>query len=197
MTNSQRTLLLVLVGAPASGKSTWARKHFRRGEIVSLDQLRRAVSGDESNQDATPYVVPIANDLIRARLAFAQTTVVDATNFEEKVRREYWSIGCGYGATTGVVVFDTPLDVCLARNAMRPKRRRVPVEFIERTHAQILADMPEATTWIPRCSSFGVWVQPHRVVVGGFVPEPIRSMSWLDAARNEHGRLHTSMRGAA
>ena len=35
--------LVVLVGASGSGKSTWARAHYRSAEIVSSDDLRGVV----------------------------------------------------------------------------------------------------------------------------------------------------------
>ena len=39
--------LVVLVGPPASGKSTWASEHFRPEQIVSADALRGIVGEHE------------------------------------------------------------------------------------------------------------------------------------------------------
>lgn len=44
---------VVLVGVSGSGKSTFARKHFKPTEILSSDVCRGLVSDDENNQAAT------------------------------------------------------------------------------------------------------------------------------------------------
>ncbi len=45
--------LLVLVGASGSGKSTFARRHFKPTEILSSDFCRGLVSDDANDQAAT------------------------------------------------------------------------------------------------------------------------------------------------
>ena len=45
--------LVVLVGPTGSGKSTFARKHFKPTEVLSSDYCRGLVSDDENNQAAT------------------------------------------------------------------------------------------------------------------------------------------------
>jgi len=45
--------LVVMVGVSGSGKSSFARKHFKRTEIVSSDECRALVSDDENDQAAT------------------------------------------------------------------------------------------------------------------------------------------------
>ena len=46
--------VILLIGASGSGKSTFARKHFKPTEIVSSDVCRALVSDDENSQAATP-----------------------------------------------------------------------------------------------------------------------------------------------
>jgi len=45
--------LIVLVGASGSGKSSFARKHFKPTQILSSDYCRGLVSDDENSQAAT------------------------------------------------------------------------------------------------------------------------------------------------
>ena len=46
--------LVVLVGVSGSGKSTFARQHFKPTEIISSDFCRGLVADDENDQSATP-----------------------------------------------------------------------------------------------------------------------------------------------
>ena len=45
--------LVVLIGASGSGKSTFARRHFKPTEVISSDFCRGLVSDDENDQSAT------------------------------------------------------------------------------------------------------------------------------------------------
>ena len=45
--------VIVLVGVSGSGKSTFARTHFKATEILSSDGFRGMVSDDENDQTAT------------------------------------------------------------------------------------------------------------------------------------------------
>ena len=45
--------LVVLIGASGSGKSTFARRHFRPTEVLSSDSCRGLVADDENDQSAT------------------------------------------------------------------------------------------------------------------------------------------------
>jgi len=44
--------LVVLIGASGSGKSSFARKHFKATEVLSSDFCRGLVSDDENDQGA-------------------------------------------------------------------------------------------------------------------------------------------------
>ena len=45
--------LVVLIGISGSGKSSLAKKLFKRTEILSFDECRAIVSDDENNQAST------------------------------------------------------------------------------------------------------------------------------------------------
>ncbi len=45
--------LVVLIGPSGSGKSSFARKHFKPTEVLSSDYCRGLVSDDENDQTAT------------------------------------------------------------------------------------------------------------------------------------------------
>jgi protein phosphatase len=69
---------------------------------------------------------------IERRLSLCRFTVADSTALTPGARRELLNIGRKYGFTVTLIVFDTPEDICLARNAGRD--RRVIGSVIARMH---------------------------------------------------------------
>ena len=61
--------LVVLVGASGSGKSTFARKHFKPTEVLSSDFCRGLVSDDENDQAATKDAFAVLHYIAAKRLA--------------------------------------------------------------------------------------------------------------------------------
>ena len=60
--------LVVLIGASGSGKSTFARKHFKATEVLSSDYCRGLVSNDENSQDATNDAFDVLRYIAAKRL---------------------------------------------------------------------------------------------------------------------------------
>ena len=61
--------LVVLIGVSGSGKSTFARQHFGRFEVISSDFCRGLVSGDENDQAATADAFDVLGYIAAKRLA--------------------------------------------------------------------------------------------------------------------------------
>ena len=72
--------LVVLIGISGSGKSTFARTHFKPTEVVSSDFCRGLVADDENDQSATPDAFDVLHYIVSTRLRRGLLTVVDATN---------------------------------------------------------------------------------------------------------------------
>ncbi len=72
--------LVVLIGASGSGKSTFAKGHFKSTEVLSSDSCRGLVSDDENDQSATKDAFDVLHFIAAKRLAAGRLTVVDATN---------------------------------------------------------------------------------------------------------------------
>ena len=79
--------LVVMIGASGSGKSTFARQHFKATEILSSDFCRGLVSDDENDQGATNDAFAVLHFIARKRLAAGRLTVVDATNVQPEARK--------------------------------------------------------------------------------------------------------------
>lgn len=114
--------LVLLVGASASGKSTFAARHFLPTEIVSSDRCRAMVADDENDQKSTQVAFELLHTIVALRLRQGRLTVVDATNLRAEDRKSLKAVAKEHDSLTVAVLFDTPKDVCLTRNAQREDR---------------------------------------------------------------------------
>jgi predicted kinase len=113
--------VVLLIGLPASGKSTWAAS---QGAVaISSDELRRWLTGDATDQSIHPLVFRLMRDFVRLRIELgAPVTYVDATNLSRKHRRPFLKIAEHMGCLCEAVFFDVPLDECLRRNQARARK---------------------------------------------------------------------------
>jgi len=134
--------LVLLIGAAGSGKSTFARKHFKSTEIVSSDGLRAIVSDDEADQSASGDAFHLLRLIAMKRLRRGRLTVIDATNVQRPARKSLLAIAAQTSAPTAAIVLNLPLDTCLARNRTRVDRQVSP-EVVEKQVADLAVSLPE------------------------------------------------------
>ncbi len=116
--------LILTVGLPRSGKTTWARGTGH--PIVSPDSVRLALHGQRFAAQAEPFVWAIARLMAEALfLAGHGTVVVDATNVSVK-RRDQWREWFP-NADLVLHVIPTGPDVCLTRAAQAGDDAIMPV----------------------------------------------------------------------
>ena len=113
---------VVLIGVSGSGKSTFARKHFKAMEILSSDYCRGLVSDDENSQAATKDAFEVLHFIARKRLAAGKLTVVDATNVQPESRKSLVEIAREFHCLPVAIVLDLPERVAHDRNQARPDR---------------------------------------------------------------------------
>jgi protein phosphatase len=114
--------LVVLIGASGSGKSTFARSHFRPTAVISSDYCRGLVADDENDQSATPDAFAILHFIASKRLKGGRLTVIDATNVRPEDRKPLVQLAREQHCLPVAIVFDLPERVCRERNASRPGR---------------------------------------------------------------------------
>jgi protein phosphatase len=113
---------VVLVGASGSGKSSFARKHFKPTEVLSSDFCRGLVSDDENNQSATNDAFEVLHFIAAKRLAAGRLTVVDATNVQPEARKPLVELARTYHVLPVAIVFNLPGKLCEERNRNRADR---------------------------------------------------------------------------
>lgn len=129
--------LVVLVGASGSGKSTFARKHFKSTEVISSDFCRGLVADDENDQSASGDAFDVLHHIAGKRLAAGRLTVVDATNVQSESRRRLIQLARQHDVLPIAIVLDVPEEVCLARNAARPDRADMPRHVVQRHRREL------------------------------------------------------------
>ena len=143
MTDTTRKLpvtdlsLVVLIGASGSGKSTFARRHFKPTEVVSSDFCRGLVSDDENDQSASRDAFDVLHYIAGKRLEAGRLTVVDATNVQQEARRQLVQLARKHDVLPIAIVLDLPEEVCRTRNAARPDRADMPAHVVQRHRREL------------------------------------------------------------
>ncbi|MFZ6182853.1 polynucleotide kinase-phosphatase [Nannocystis pusilla] len=114
--------VVAMIGASGSGKTTFARKHFKPTEVLSSDFCRGLVSDDENNQQATGDAFELLFTIARKRLDRRLLTVIDATNVKTEARKSVLALAREKHAMPVAIVLDVPTKVCLERSQQRSDR---------------------------------------------------------------------------
>jgi len=114
--------VVALIGPSGSGKSSFARKHFRATEVLSSDYCRGLVSDDETSQAATNDAFDVLYYIASKRLAAGKLVVIDATNVQTEARKPIVALGRQFHCLPVAIVFDLPEKICHERNRDRPER---------------------------------------------------------------------------
>lgn len=147
--------LILLIGLPGSGKSTWAQalQQFSQRQcpstpaiLVSTDRIRATYFGNEAIQGAWPIVWRAIEQQFQQAVQFIRSgkscyAIYDATNAARKQRRLVVQLAhqVGFQIVTGIWI-DTPLTLCLTRNQQRD--RTVPEPVILKMQRQLWGAPP-------------------------------------------------------
>ena len=128
-TRPPRGVVVLAIGLPGSGKSSWFK---RRGvTALSSDLLRTLLFDNITEQKYQDLVFGTLRSLLRARLiARMPWNYVDATNLSPRERAGWIKMAKEFGYEAHAVFFDVPVDVCKDRNLRRA--RMVPDEVMDR-----------------------------------------------------------------
>jgi predicted kinase len=126
---SSKGVVVLAIGLPGSGKSSWFKRH--NITPLSSDLLRVLLFDDPTEQRFQDLIFSNLRSMLKARLiARRPMNYVDATNLSPHERSGWIKLAKDYGYEVQAVFFDVPVEVCLARNQRR--ERKVPEDAMRR-----------------------------------------------------------------
>jgi predicted kinase len=119
-------VVLVTIGAPGAGKSTWCAS--QRARVVTTDALRSITD----NRAAIADVFSTAFDDIRSALRRGQSVILDSCAANPRIRQQVIEAARMCRARAIAVVFDTDVDTCCSRQ--REREHAVPLDVVRSIH---------------------------------------------------------------
>lgn len=151
-----RTLLL-LRGAPGSGKSTWIRENNLEQYTLEADSFRQLISNPimtldgeyRITQDSDRLAWDMLYKALEHRMRRGDFTIIDATHATKTSMQDYKKLIEQYRYRVYYKTVDCSLDESLKRNQTRPEHKRIPEEGIRQKHALLQTnDVPNFATEI-------------------------------------------------
>lgn len=114
--------LVLLVGPPASGKTSFVRALIAHGQIdedavVSSDEIRAELFGTSATDAADARIFEERDRRIVARLAAGQTAVAESTNITPQARARLIAIARRFNAPVTMLRFPPDLGLLLQQHA--------------------------------------------------------------------------------
>ena len=123
MSKTNSPEMIIFIGIPASGKSTFYEKNFATTHTrISLDILQTRFR---------------ENKMLLEAVDFGKSCVIDNTNVSVAERKKYIDIAKEHGYKIIGYYFRSAIDECRIRNAQRTGQKRVP-EVVLRSRAALL-----------------------------------------------------------
>ena len=119
--------LILLVGIPGSGKTTYAKNYIERNANaihLSSDAIRKELYGDENIQGNPAEVFSLMQKRAVEALNNGCGVLYDATNITRKDRANIIGI-CPKFAKIECHIIWAPIEVCIQRDAERDFRRLI------------------------------------------------------------------------
>ena len=133
--------LIMMVGIPGSGKSTYIKNHFPNIVSVSRDAIRFEIL-DEKGGEYFDYEKEVFNSFVRqiiGSLVVDEVTIADATHLNKNSRAKLLNKVRQFADEIEVIFMDVDLITAIERNDKREGHAKVPRGVIRRMFFQLEA----------------------------------------------------------
>ena len=151
--------LYVMVGAPGSGKSTWAKAHLHNVNYISRDIVRLSIVKDNEYIFAhEDEVYGKFVDILADGLLNGHDMVADATHLSHGARHKLVRALAKRQVTADkydiiFIMMDTPINECIRRDSLREGRAFVTAPTIQNMYKSL------STPYIGEFENVkGVWI---------------------------------------
>ena len=119
----QKPKLIILVGIPGCGKTTYANKFLRKKNtfVLSSDTIRKQVFGDENAQYNNDLIFSILFKRAKSKLKQGLNVVIDATNISASIRKKTLDYFSDLDLQRIATVINAPREVCVSRDKNRTR----------------------------------------------------------------------------
>ena len=129
-------VMLILSGLQGSGKSTFAKRLLEEnpGQWIRInwDTQRRLTPGYKFSKQAEKQIRDYSYMQVRDAAASGLSVVIDNTNLTDESIGKWARFGSELGMHVRVQTFDTPIEECVRRDALRTGEDQVGRAVIER-----------------------------------------------------------------
>jgi protein phosphatase len=127
--NLNKDTIIILSGLPGSGKSTFAKKYFKEEQILSSDFFRKLIGGVFNNkgiivpnQNVSGRAFKLMQELLEERAKHGYLTIIDATNLEWQMIKDWIKIAEKYKRPYLILHFNLDLETIKEWNNKRKEK---------------------------------------------------------------------------
>jgi len=143
MLKNKQKLLLLLIGIPGSGKSTFTKKLKSKHVVISPDLIRIRFLGEWFNPDMEPIIWDHVHELAATCLYNNKDVVIDATNVNTFYRKllvftvfSYLPLETIKKIKLQAKIFHCPPEKALKRIRKRKHNTEIPSEVVYKMHEE-------------------------------------------------------------
>lgn len=133
-------LLILMRGAPGSGKSTLIKNSGLSNYAISLDELRRLLAAEENSQlpiSVNKEAYALLHSILQTRVQKGKLIILDAMNASVDHIKDSIELAENYGYNVVYFQMQTSLEQCLENNLCRPVYSRASEEKIRKFREMI------------------------------------------------------------